>query len=620
MQEKNNSSYDVAVASATTDSYKRKSSIATKFRVVILSAFLLLLISIITLMHFFVRDILTQNEIENIEIIADGKATEIGEWLGGAHNMLEVYAETEQMLSDDWDIIRPLLIRAYDRMDDPRYLFLAYVQRGGKGWTSKDKWLDARPLPYYQPIFVENRENYTTNPFVGATTNEALIIMGHGVRDQNKKNQGMMIAGITGKSISGIAEKIKIGDDGYGVIVDSNGVFVAHPDVDKVMHLNIKDLDADGYSGMNQIADDMLNGIKNVREYIFQNKKYFMVYSPIPNSPNWTLGITIPANYFNRSIVKTMQILVPIIIVIFALVIFAMLQLTQQISKLLKNTSQGLQKISQLDLSESKTVEGKIYRKDELGELDYTMDVMGVKLKSILQEIQQSGAYVASGSEELESASQTISSGSAEQAATLEQVASSIVEMASSIKTNAESAKQTEAIAQKSAHMADESSTAVRDTVKSMQQIAEKVSIIQEIAGQTRLLSLNASIEAARAGNSGKGFAVVAQEVSKLAELSAQAASEIEEFTSKSVNIANHAGEKLAILLPEIKQTSQLVGNISQLNQEQNLFIEQINASVQQVNQVVQKNANQAEGLAFTSENFSRYAEQLKKVVSLFKL
>lgn len=608
-----------AVDSKTT-AYKRKSSIATKFRVVILSAFFLLLVSIIALMNFFVSDTLTKNEIENIKIIAEGKATEIGEWLGGAHNMLKVYAETEQMLSDDWDIIRPLLIRAYNRMNDSRYLFLAYVQREGKGWTSKDKWLDARPLPYYKPIFVENEENYTTNPFVGATTNKALIVMGHGVKDKNGKNQGMMIAGITGKSISGIAEKIKIGEVGYGVIVDSNGVFVAHPDVNKVMHLNIKDLDLDGYSGMNQIADDMLNGIKNVREYTYKNEKYFMVYSPIPNSPNWTLGITIPANYFNRSIVKTMQILVPVIIVIFALVIIAMLQLTRQISKLLRNTSQGLQRISNLDLSESKTTENKLYRKDELGELDYAMDVMGAKLKSILQEIRQSSTYVASGSEELESASQTISNASAEQASTLEQVASSVIEMASSIKKNAESAKQTEAIAQKSARMADESGTAVRDTVESMQQVAEKISVIQEIAGQTRLLSLNASIEAARAGNSGKGFAVVASEVSKLAELSAQAASGIEGLTQQSVNIANNAGEKLTELVPQIKNTAQLVAQITNSSGEQETSVEQINVAVQEINSVVQKNAEQAEGLAITSEKFSHYAEQLKKVVSLFKL
>lgn len=113
---------------------------------------------------------------------------------------------------------------------------------------------------------------------------------------------------------------------------------------------------------------------------------------------------------------------------------------------------------------------------------------------------------------------------------------------------------------------------------------------------------------------------MVASEVSKLAELSADAANNIEELTQRSVNIANEAGEKLKILVPEIKKTTELVKSISVASQEQNLSIDQVNVSVKEVNDVVQHNATQAEELAASSENFSEYAEQLQKVVSQFKL
>lgn len=114
------------------------------------SAMVLIAVFIILVTAATVTNISKKGEITNINTIAEGKAQEIGEWLGGTNTMLRAYAETDEIKSDDWDIIRPLLVKAYDRINDSRYLFLAYVQDGGKGWTSKNKWLDARPLPYYR--------------------------------------------------------------------------------------------------------------------------------------------------------------------------------------------------------------------------------------------------------------------------------------------------------------------------------------------------------------------------------------------------------------------------------------------------------------------------------------
>lgn len=109
-----------------------------------------------------------------------------------------------------------------------------------------------------------------------------------------------MIAGVDGTSISSIAEKINIGGSGYGVIVDNAGVFVAYPDVEQVMKLNIKELDRQGFTGMSEIGNDMINGVENIRTFTKDGEKYFMVYSPIPHSPQWSLGIVIPSAYVNR--------------------------------------------------------------------------------------------------------------------------------------------------------------------------------------------------------------------------------------------------------------------------------------------------------------------------------
>ena len=131
------------------------------------------------------------------------------------------------------------------------------------------------------------------------------------------------------------------------------------------------------------------------------------------------------------------------------------------------------------------------------------------------------------------------------------------------VRQNADNAQQTEKIALKAAKDAEESGKAVTGSVTAMKEIAEKISIIQEIARQTNLLALNAAIEAARAGEHGKGFAVVASEVRSLAERSQSSAGEITQLASTSVAVAEKAGDMLSKLVPDIQKTAELVAEIS---------------------------------------------------------
>jgi methyl-accepting chemotaxis protein len=192
--------------------------------------------------------------------------------------------------------------------------------------------------------------------------------------------------------------------------------------------------------------------------------------------------------------------------------------------------------------------------------------------------------------------------------------------MNASISQNADNSRQMEQMASKGVKDGEESGQAVRETVTAMKSIAEKVSIIEEIAYQTNLLALNAAIEAARAGDHGKGFAVVATEVRKLAERSQAAAREISALASSSVRTAERSGALLAELVPAIRKTADLVQEVAAASREQASGISQVNKAIGHMDQVTQRNAAAGEELASTAEEVASQAESLQQLITFFRV
>lgn len=241
-------------------------------------------------------------------------------------------------------------------------------------------------------------------------------------------------------------------------------------------------------------------------------------------------------------------------------------------------------------------------------------------LTSLVGQMINSSEVVTLGSQTVSSSSSIMSQGTAEQAAAAEEAAASIEEMTATIKQNAVNAKETETIALQVSNNAVNGEKAVNKTVAAMKQIAERITIVEEIARQTNLLALNAAIEAARAGEQGKGFAVVAAEVRKLAERSQVAAAEINDLSVSSVEIAETAGDLIKVIIPDIEKTAELIQEISAACAEQDSGADQINQSIQQLDSIIQQNASAAEEMASTAEELASQADQMQELVTRFSV
>lgn len=328
---------------------------------------------------------------------------------------------------------------------------------------------------------------------------------------------------------------------------------------------------------------------------------------------NYTVEV---ADGFGKSINFSVFILLIIVFVSLSFSVFIGVYISRIITQPLYKGIDFAQKMAKGDL----TAVIDINQQDEIGMLANNLQMMGARIRETISYVVSTSDNMAAASLELSSTSQQVSQGASEQASSSEEVSAAIEQMAANIQQNKENAKQTEKFAIKAENDIFNGSNKVIQTVEAMREIATKISIIGDIAFQTNILALNAAIEAARVGEQGRGFGVVAAEVGKLADRSKLAALEIDKLTKSSVINAEEAGKLMKEIVPDIQKTSQLIQEISAANYEQSAGADQINSAIQQLNMITQQNAATSEGISTNAVELSAQAEQLKEIISFFKI
>ena len=299
---------------------------------------------------------------------------------------------------------------------------------------------------------------------------------------------------------------------------------------------------------------------------------------------------------------------------VFTLAFLISAAVARRIAQPIVDTSANLKRFAAGDL----TGRLEVRTTDEVGDMARDFNDFAEEITRIIRDVRVAATALSGASAQVSATAASLSQGTSEQAASVEETTSSLEQMSASITQNARNARATEQAAVKGASDVDASSHVAQETSRAMQTIAQKITIIEDIAYQTNLLALNAAIEAARAGEHGKGFAVVASEVRKLAERSQAAANEISGLAVSSVTVAERSGTLLRELVPAIQKTAQLVQEVAAASREQASGVNQINQAMGQVDQVTQRTASAAEELASTAEQMSSQADALQQLVSVF--
>ena len=488
----------------------------------------------------------------------------------------------------------------------------------------------------------------------------------------NQKINGVVYFRMDVDFMSNILNQIVISENSYTYLVDGDGMVIVHPNEALIGNYRI----TDNTNGIGRIAETILTQSCGAGEYSEKDTEYLCGYSPVEGTNGWTIIVTAPKEDFMESTYDTMKTLlaVDIAALVCALILAgsfagsigkAAQQVSRELAYLsegnlnhqietskrkdeigqLQNSAKELQETFKKIICETNTILGGMANYDltqnamnsypgDFNQLSDSVNRISIIMQRLIKEVQASAHSVGTGSSELADAAESLASATVTQASSINQLVSNVEEMSECILRNSESEERVQERLQEldnliinGNHEMNQLCDVINQVENMSSDIQNIIGTIESIAFQINILSLNASVEAARVGEKGRGFAVVAEEVGNLAakttEASKQTAELIIDCLNKIKNVmtcADTTSKCLKDIVEDSEQISKAFKNISADTKEQADKSSVIKHEISNISDVIQINSATAEETAAATHVLSEQADNLNQLISKFRV
>lgn len=492
-------------------------------------------------------------------------------------------------------------------------------------------------------------------------------------------SESVVLCYLSSETLNQMIAKVAVGTRGYGFVIDKSGKIIADKNA---AHVNsfLNYIDAakkdPAYTDAAALVQNMKAGKKGIQTISLDGTRQCVGYAPIPDTDGWSIGVSANVNEMMSSFYMALLFTA---LLTFVLIILSLLIAKRSAARIASPIIQLVGRLKKLSNGDLDSEIPEVSSRDEIGTLadslkgtvstlksyvgeisevldrlaggdctvetvqNYAGDFSPIKvsfqrilqkLNGVFSEIDQTAGQVSLGADQISNASQTLSQGSMDQAATIQELAASVSEIAEKVNRTASHARTAADYSRNSFSEVKDGKEHTEQMKTSMAEInqcsseIEKINhTIRDIAFQTNILALNASVEAARAGSAGKGFSVVAEEVRNLAGKSAEAAKNTEELIGHTVTavkngtrIADETGTVLEEIIQGTEKTANAVNAISEAAEDQAAAIHQITIGMDRISSVVQTNSAASEEFAATSQELDGQVQTLKNALAFFKI
>lgn len=654
---------------------KKKQSLVGRMALIISVIFFLSIILIFVFNFFITKSMIEKNTEENMIQNVTYYKTEVKNWLDiriDQLNMLKYSIEQLPKKEKTEENVRELIENSteYGQQYGVISDYIVFPNKhmiSGDGWVP-EKGYDPTQKDYYKKALEENL--YISTPYIDATTQEFVITISTSIKIDGTL-YAVLARDLTITEVKQVVDSYKSSQGSYLYLLDEEGNILSHEDEEYQTNgskvVNIYDI---SWDMLKEIADQKKSVLQN--DYDHEKKRFIAVTE---EQSGWTIGYVYPNSIImknlTRQIVWNMIVFVITLCVSITIVVRILrkkLLPIQELAKVAQDLENGHLDVT-LDVKSNDEI-GRLaiafhnttnYLQNIISEISYMLtqismgnlnvntqceyrgDFIGIQkalqhitsnLNQVIGGIDVAANQVLNGANQVSDHAQMLSQGAVEQAGQIETLVQGMEEVQQAVNNNVKRCESAGEATSKVASKLEESNEYMEDMMRAMDKISNAsneigkiIKTIQDIAFQTNILALNASIEAARAGQAGKGFAVVADEVGDLATKSAEAAKNTTVMIENSIKmveegtaVANETANSLVQAVEVIKEVVKETQEIAILSNEQAREINQISSGIAEISSVVQLNSASSEESAETSKKLSEQAHNMKELLNKFNM